>query len=183
MIFIVLPPEAYPVPQISGVTGGWDRGPPMAGTPRENAALVRRFLTDVVVGGDTDAVEGFLTREVTDSNLVFGQASGNEPVTALGWRVLAAADIDVVLEDTVATDHQVAVRATVTGTHRESLMDLAPTGRSFEIAYAWFCRIENGRIAAIRSLPDGLGLMRQLGAVPEPPADRPLIDPIDQVKQ
>lgn len=46
-------------------------------------------------------------------------------------------------------------------------MDLAPTGRSFEVAYAWFCRIQNGRIAEIRSLPDGLGLMEQIGALPE----------------
>lgn len=107
----------------------------MAPTPQENAALLRRFLTDVVI------------------------------------------------EDTVATDDQVAVRATVTGTHRESLMDLAPTGRLFEIAYVWFCRIEDGRIAEIHSLPDGLGLMRQLGAVPEPPANRPLTDSTDQLEQ
>jgi len=158
------------------------RGSIMAATPQENAALVRRFLTDVIAGGDTDAVDGFLTGDVTDSNLVFGGASGPEPVTALGWRVLAAADIDLVVEDTVATDDQVAVRATVTGRHRESLMDLAPTGRSFEIAYAWFFRIEDGRIAEIQSLPDGLGLMRQLGAVPDPPANRPLPAPIDQLE-
>ncbi|MEF8826342.1 MAG: ester cyclase [Halapricum sp.] len=151
----------------------------MAATPRENAALVRRFLTDVVAGGDTDAVDGFLAGDVTDDNLVFGRTSGQGPVTALGWRVLAAADIDVVIEDTIATDDQVAVRATVTGTHRESLMDLAPTGQSFEIAYAWFCHIENDQITAIHSLPDGLGLMRQLGAIPNPPANRPLTDPTD----
>jgi predicted ester cyclase len=46
-------------------------------------------------------------------------------------------------------------------------MDLAPTGRSFEIACAWFCRIENDRIAEIWSLPDGLGPLTQLDAVPE----------------
>jgi ketosteroid isomerase-like protein len=144
----------------------------MAATPRENAALVRRFLTDVVAGGDTDAVDGFLAEDVTASNPVFRPVSGHEPVTALGWRVLAAADIDVVIDDTVATADRVAVRATVTGTHRESLMDLAPTGRSFEIAYAWFCHVENGRITAIHSLPDGLGLLRQLGAIPDGTADR-----------
>ncbi len=170
----------FPVPRTSGATGGQGQGKaPMAATPRENAALVRRFLTDVVAGGDTDAVDGFLAGDVTVSNLVFGGASGREPVTALGWRVLAAADIDVALKDTVATEDQVAVRATVTGRHRESLMDLAPTGRSFEIAYAWFCHVEDSRITAIHSFPDGLGLLRQLGAVPDPPANRP---PTDQLK-
>lgn len=81
--------------------------------------------------------------------------------------MLAAADVDVTVEDVVATDDRVAMRATVAGTHRESLMDLAPTGRSFEIAYAWFYRIDDGRIAVIHSLPDGLGLLRQVGALPK----------------
>lgn len=139
----------------------------MALTRQENAALVRRFLTDVVVGGDTDAVGAFLTADVVDHNLVFDDGQGREASTALGWRVLAAADVDLDIGDVVATDDSVAVRATVTGTHRGSLMDLAPTGESFEIAYVWFCRIDDGRIAEIWSLPDGLGLLEQLGAVPE----------------
>lgn len=72
------------------------------------------------------------------------------------------------LTDVVA-DERVAVRATVTGTHRESLVDLAPNGASFEITYVWFGRIEDGRIAEMWSLPDGLGLLQQLDAIPEVP--------------
>lgn len=150
----------------------------MAATPLANAALVRRFLTDVVAGGDTDAAAGFLAADVTDDNLVFDDDAAPEPATALGWRVLAGADVDLAIEEIVATADRVAVRATVTGRHRESLLDPAPTGRSFAIAHAWFCRIDDGRIAAIRSLPDGLGLVAQLGAVPTvpgtpSPTDRP----------
>lgn len=143
----------------------------MHSTPQENAALVRGFLTDVVVGGDTDAVDAFCSADVNDHHLVFGAGQGRGAATVLGWRVLAATDVDVAIEDVVATGETVAVRATVTGTHRESLIDLAPTGRSFEIAYAWFCRIDDGRIAEIWSLPDGLGLMEQLGVVPSTLAD------------
>jgi hypothetical protein len=51
-------------------------------------------------------------------------------------------------------------------------MDLAPTGKSFTITYAWFCRIADGRIAEVWSLPNGLGLLQQLDALPEPPSDR-----------
>ena len=38
------------------------------------------------------------------------------------------------------SSEKVAVRATITGAHRESLLDLAPTGRSSEIAYVWLRR-------------------------------------------
>lgn len=141
----------------------------MGATAEENAALVRRFLADVVAGGDTDAVDDFVSDDVVDHNLVFGDGEGRESVTALGWTVLAGADVDVELDEVVATAEKVAVLATVTGTHRESLMDLAPTGESFEIAYLWLCRIEDGRIDEIWSLPDGLGLMQQLGAIPQLP--------------
>lgn len=155
----------------------------MTATPQENAALVRRFLTDVVAGGDIDAVDGFLGADIVDHNLVFGAGYGHETMSALGWRVLAAADVDITIEDTVATADRVAVRATVTATHRESLMDLAPTGRSFEIACAWFCRIEGGRIVTSHSLPDGLGLVRQLGAVPELSLNHLPTEPTNQLEK
>lgn len=149
----------------------------MTTTREENAALVRRFLTDVVAGGDTDAVGVFLTDDVADHNLVFGADRGREcEATSLGWSVLAGADVDIDIEELVAVGERVAVRATVMGTHRESLLDLAPTGMPFEIAYVWFCRIDRGRIAEIRSLPDGLGLLQQLGALPELPPNRSLTD-------
>lgn len=146
----------------------------MTTTPAENAALVQRFLSDVVAGRDTAAVDTFLAQDVTDHNLVFGDGAPSRELTTLGWRVLAAAgDVDVRIRDVVATQQRVAVRATIAGVHRESLMDLAPTGRSFTIPYAWFCRIDDGRIAEIWSLPDGFGLLRQLEALPQPPSDRP----------
>jgi ketosteroid isomerase-like protein len=65
----------------------------------------------------------------------------------------------------------VAVRAAVSGTH-ESVTEMVPAGESFEIACAWFCRIDDRRIAELWSLPDGLGLMEQFGAIPEIPANR-----------
>lgn len=139
----------------------------MASTPRENAALVRRFLADVVACGDTNAVAELLVANAEDHHLVFGGTRLRETVPGLGWRALASADVDLQIEHVVASDAHVAVRGMVTGTHRESLMDLAPTGRAFEIACAWFFRIENDRIAEIWSLPDGLGLLTQLDAVPE----------------
>lgn len=146
----------------------------MAATPQENAALVRGFLTNVVAGGDTDAVSVFLTDDVAEHNLVFGDETEREGMTALGWRVLASAEVTIDITNVVAADDSVAVHGTVSGRHCESLMDLAPTGESFTIAYAWFCRIDDGLISEIWSLPNGLGLMQQLGALPEVPSSRSL---------
>lgn len=137
----------------------------MAPTPQENAALVREFLSTVVAGGDTDALGMFLAPDAVQSRPRLAAPTGGEGASAAEWLILAAADVDITIEWVVAADDRVAIRGRVTGTHRESLMDLVPTGRSFEIAIAWFCRIENGRIGEIWTLPDRLGLMRQLEAV------------------
>lgn len=139
----------------------------MGPTPQENTALVRRFLSDVLVGGDTDASDAFVAEEAVDHNLAFRSDPDSDGVEDVGRAVLAAADVEVEPHDIVADEDVVAVRATATGTHRESLLDLTPTGGSFEIPVVWFCRVEDGQITEIWSLPDGLGLLRQLGAIGE----------------
>jgi predicted ester cyclase len=155
----------------------------MAATAQENAALVRRFLTNVVGGGDTESVSIFLADDVVNHHHVFGNGRGQEAVLGLGWRVLAAADIDVEIAEVVANEERVAVRGTVSGSHCESLMDLAPTGASFEIAHVWFCGLDNGRITEIHSFPDGLGLMQQLGAIPERTRKRTPTQPNESQRQ
>ncbi len=146
----------------------------------ENAALVRRFLTSVIVEGDTDALDAFVTEEIGNHNLVFGDGHICEAVTALGWSVLAAVDVDVKIEDVVAAYDKVAARATVAGTHKRSLMNLAPTGSSFEVGYVSFCRIDDGRIGEIWSIPAGLDLMQALGAIPERSSDSSLTAKIER---
>lgn len=141
---------------------------------RENAALVRRFLTGVVAGDDLAVVDGFLTDDVIERHPSFEATEANSPATSLCWRVLAATDADVTIEEVVATADRIVARGTVSGNHRDSLLDLAPTGRSFEIVHAWFCRVDDDQISAIWSLPDGLRLLQQIGALPNLPTNRSL---------
>lgn len=136
----------------------------MVSASQKNAALVRRYLTDVVAGGDTDALGIFLTDDAMDYQPVLAERMDSKTEPSTYWCILAAADIDIAIDAVVAANDQVAVRGTITGTHCESLLDLVPTGRSFEIACAWFCRIKEDQIKEIWSLPDGLSLHQQLDA-------------------
>lgn len=85
----------------------------------------------------------------------------------------AIGDLEIDIEDLVAEDDLVAVRATMRGVHAGPLMDLEPTGEAFEMAYMWFYRIDDGQIAELWSLPDGLGLLQQLGALDGGPENPP----------
>ncbi len=138
----------------------------MAPISRENPALVRRFLMHVVACGDTNTVADLLAADPEDHPLVFEGAQRRGTVTELGWQVLASADVNGYVEDVGASADRVAVRGQENGTHQESLMELTPTGWSFEI--------ENGQIAGIWSLPDGLGLLTQLDVVLEEYSTQPL---------
>lgn len=152
----------------------------MVSASRKNATLVRRYLTDVVAGGDTDALGIFLTDDAMDYQPVLAERMDGETVPPTYWCILAAADIDIAIDAVVAANDQVAVRGTITGIHRESLLDLVPTGRSFEIACVWFCRIGDDRIKETWSLPDGLSLRQQLDATWDESPNRSSSHPTEQ---
>lgn len=123
----------------------------------QNAALVRRYLADVVGADDPRARHAFLAENARVQDVVFGRSDA-------GWPIPGEV-LEVDVDDVIATEDGVAVRATVRGRS-------ASEGHPYEVAGAWFCRVEDGRIAALWALPDGLGLARQLGTLPLPPFHR-----------
>lgn len=61
----------------------------------------------------------------------------------------------------------VAMRLTHSGTHRGDFMGIPPTGRQAVVTASGIFRVANGRLVENRVVFDALGLMRQLGIVPE----------------
>jgi predicted ester cyclase len=75
---------------------------------------------------------------------------------------------------TVTIDHQftegdyVATRYTIRGRHEGDLAGVAPTGRDVTFTGITISRCRDGKIVEEWELADVLGLMRQVGALPEP---------------
>ncbi|MGI9174727.1 MAG: ester cyclase [Rhodothermales bacterium] len=67
----------------------------------------------------------------------------------------------------MATDDEVAIRYTISGTHEGEFMGVAPTGRKVEAAAMQIARFENGKVKERWGLTDQLGLLQQIGAVDE----------------
>jgi hypothetical protein len=76
--------------------------------------------------------------------------------------------VQVTIEDLIAEEDKVAARVRFCGTHQGELEGLDPTGRRVESTGIVLSRIEGGKIAEDWANFDDLGLMRQLGAIPEP---------------
>jgi steroid delta-isomerase-like uncharacterized protein len=73
----------------------------------------------------------------------------------------------------VSVDHQftegdyVATRCTIRGRHEGELMGTPPSGRDVEFTSLTISRCRDGRIEEEWELVDAVGLLRQIGALPE----------------
>lgn len=68
----------------------------------------------------------------------------------------------------VADDDQVAVAYTLSGTHDGEFQGIAPTGKKIEVRGVQIGRFEGGEIVERWGASDELGILRQLGAAPQP---------------
>ena len=71
-------------------------------------------------------------------------------------------------EDFVSERDEVAVRATFSGKHLGEFQGIAATGREVSIPVMLIYQVAGGRIARSWMNADSLGLLGQLGVLPEP---------------
>ena len=133
-----------------------------------NKRLSQRF-TELFSTGDEAVAE-----EVLDPDVVFhgtkgdGEIRGIEAMKAFVPAYRAAfPDARSTVEGQVAEGDTVATRWRARGTHQGALGPIAPTGRAFELDGVTVERIARGKIAEVWVARDELGLLRQLGALPE----------------
>ena len=133
----------------------------------ENKALLRRTYEAVNQGNLTAFFELFTPDFVLHNGSM--TIEGLEAFKPLETMLLAALpDIHYTVEDLVAEGDKVAVRLTVTGTHRGVLLGVPPTGKHTTVTESAISRIVGSKIAEHWSETDMLGLLQQLGAVPLP---------------
>ena len=134
-----------------------------------NKAVVRRFYEEVFNSGRLEAMD-----ELASPNLVAYDAvppgvpeRGPEPYkrTAAMFRS-AFPDLHQEIEDMVAEGDTVAVRVTLTATHRGPFLGVEPTGRRVRCGGMDFIRFREGKMVEHWTATDDLGLMQQLGVVP-----------------
>jgi len=71
------------------------------------------------------------------------------------------------IEDIIAEGETVMTRWSCRGTHKGDLRGIAPTGKQINISGVTIARLANGKFVEGWVNWDALGLMQQLGVVPE----------------
>src|SRR5918997_28678 len=77
-------------------------------------------------------------------------------------------DVISTIEDLIAEGDKVVARWRSRATHRGNYMGIAPSGKEVEFTGISMYRMKEGKIAESWNSEDQFGLMRQVGAVPEP---------------
>jgi predicted ester cyclase len=134
-------------------------------TPEANVAVARRWSEDVFNGRDFGVLDEILDPAVVHHGGSFPDAHGVEGVKhALAGLLDAFPDIQITVEQTVASGDLVAVRWSGTGTHSGDFMGIAPTGESVTMTGINLYRIECDRIVESWSrvnVLDELGQIRE----------------------
>jgi steroid delta-isomerase-like uncharacterized protein len=136
----------------------------------ENKAIVRREVKDLFGQGNLDAAD-----EIYAPDYVGHTPDVPEDIRGVeAARQYAASfrnafpDLQATVVDQLADGDKVATRFTGRGTHEGDLEGIAPTGNRMEITGIVISRIEGGKIVEDWTNYDGLGMMQQLGVIPEP---------------
>jgi predicted ester cyclase len=82
-------------------------------------------------------------------------------------RVSRSEVLKLTIEDIIAEGETVMARWSCRGTHKGDLRGIAPTGKQFTITGVSVARFTGGKMAEGWINWDVLGLMKQLGVVPE----------------
>jgi steroid delta-isomerase-like uncharacterized protein len=134
-----------------------------------NKAIVRRLFTELWNNGNLSvAGEVFAPNyaHYDPSTPDFGRGPDSEKKRAALYRT-AFPDLHLTIEDVIAEGETVMTRWSCRGTHKGDLNGIAPTGKHITISGVTVARVSNGKIVEGYVNWDALGLMQQLGVVPQ----------------
>jgi steroid delta-isomerase-like uncharacterized protein len=137
----------------------------------ENKAVARREIQELFNhNGNLDAAEEIYAADYVGHDPTTGDIRGAE-----GAKQFAAAyrqtfpDLESTIEDQVAEGDKVVSRFSARGTHQGETEDFGPpTGNRVEVSGITIERFEGGKITEDWTQYDALGLLQQLGLIPEP---------------
>ena len=129
-------------------------------------ALVRRFVDEIFVEGNLDAIDELVAPEFVSETFGITE-NGPDQLKAATNRVHGSlTNVEFTIEDMVAENDRVAVRLTSSATPTGEFMGVQPSGKRYTVGEMHFFRIGDGQVVEHWHTHDALGIMRQLGALP-----------------
>jgi steroid delta-isomerase-like uncharacterized protein len=132
-----------------------------------NKQVIRRAYDEVYNKGNLAKVDELISRDFVvhlSGDGVHGPEALKGYVTSLRE---AFPDLEMTIDDQIADGDKVVTRWTARGTHTGSFQGLPPTGKRAAFTGVDIDRFVDGKAVECWTNTDELGLMQQLGAIPE----------------
>ena len=136
----------------------------------DNKVLVGRFHREVFEQGSRVAADAICALEFVwhGPNMPPMMPPGPEGVHWFGTLIRSAfSEIRISRDDTIAEGDRVVDRWTFRGTHTGEFLGVPATGKTVTVTGIDIFRIADGRLAELWQSWDQLGMLQQLGAIPE----------------
>jgi predicted ester cyclase len=136
----------------------------------ENKAVVRREMEELFnQGGNIDAADEIIHPDYVSYEPTSGEVRGIEGAKQFAATYRQAfPDLQNTTEDMVAEGDKVVVRFGARGTHQgETEAFGSPTGKRMDMTGITIKRLSDGKIVEAWTNFDALGMMQQLGLIPE----------------
>lgn len=132
----------------------------------ENKAIVRRYLEAVWNEQDLSVIDQYIAPDYLQHAALVTQ--GREGVKRFFAMVRTAfPDARAQLEDLIAEGDRVVWRMSLTATHTGPFHSLPPSGKRVSWSVISIARMEGGMFREHWNVTDQLGLLQQIGAVPQ----------------
>ena len=136
-------------------------------TEAENETIARRVLDEIFGQGNLDAADELFAPGFVGHQPGGELVNGPQGIKDMAGMYRAAfPDMQMTIEDVIASGDQVVTRWSARGTHQGELQGIAPTGNQVTVTGINLARIENGQIVEEWENFDQLGMMQQLGVIP-----------------
>ena len=137
-----------------------------------NKAVIRRYYEEVFNAGKVELLEEIAVPEYDEHSPLPGQTNGREGLRQRVTMLLHAFQLRFTLEDIIAEGDRVVVRWSQESRHIGEFMGIPATGRTLAVSGIDIHVLSNGKMAEHWDMVDIVGLLGQLGFVPQPEPSR-----------
>ncbi|HWD09842.1 MAG TPA: ester cyclase [Actinomycetota bacterium] len=136
----------------------------------ENKEIARKFINDCISDDNWDIAPEVLSEDLViyHPSVPGGKLAGRDAVVQVFQAYRAGfPDMKITIEDEIAEDNKVVVQWRALGTQTGDLFGIPPTGKSVNVPAVSILRISDGKIVEDHISEDTMGMMKQLGVIPE----------------
>ncbi len=135
----------------------------------ENKKIMTYFIEEVINNKNLDAANTIVAENFIEHVPFPGQKPGREGLKfALQSMFTGFPDMNWTVHEQIAEGENVVTRFTWTGTHKGAFMGIPPTNKIVKVWGIVIDVVRNGLFSESRIIMDSVGLLQQLGVIPQP---------------